>query len=421
MASATSARALHAGQTAGENHDGGASRRLPGGRPARATGRLLDLLPRLLKSETRRGTHVDSAVDDTRGSPLPYLLGTAALAALLMSGIAAANYVLAPLSYSAAALARVAEILAGGSNYAVFDLNLDMRELRRQHIARLDATPDVVILGASHWQEAHGGLLPGRRFYNAHVHRDYHEDLLAVVETLLRHDRLPKTLIMSIRDMTFAPVAGRTDTLWLTALPDYRAMVMRLGLATHAWFETRPARRWLNLLSLHAMGDNALRWLTARSWPGPVRARALPMLDMLRADGSVGWSHAHRAQFTAERARTEVQIAVAARRDQAPAIDPAAVAAVDRLLGLLSERGVRVILIHPPFHPDFYDQIKRSAYGAGLQQVAATTAGLAKAHGATAVGSFDPAVAGCTSGMYIDAEHSGPACLRRVLDQVPGL
>jgi hypothetical protein len=422
MLYATGARALHAGQTAGDDHGAGATPHLrPGAPPAWGTGRLLDRLPRLLKGKIRRGAHPDPAVDATRGRPLLYLLGTAALAALLMSGIAAANYVLAPLSYSTAAQARVAEILAGGSNYAVFDLNLDMRGLRRQHIARLDATPEVVVLGASHWQEADGGLLPGRRFYNAHVHRDYYEDLLAVVEMLLRHDRLPKTLIMSIRDMTFAPVAGRTDTLWLTALPDYRAMATRLGLASHPWFVTWPARRWLHLLSLHAMGDNALRWLTAESWPGPVRPRALPTMDVLRADGSIGWSHAHRAQFTAERARSEVRTAVAARRDQAPAIDPAAVTAVDRLLGLLSERGVRVVLIHPPYHPDFYDRIKSSAYGAGLQQVEAITGRLATAHGATAVGGFDPAVAGCTASMFIDAEHSGPSCLQRVLDQVPGL
>jgi hypothetical protein len=422
MLSATGARALHAGQRAGDDHGGGATRHLrPGARPAWGMGRLLDRLRRLLKVKTRQGAHTDPAVDTARGRPLLYLLGTAALAALLMSGIAAANYRLAPLSYSAAAQARVAEVLAGGSNYAVFDLNLDMRGLRRQHIARLDAAPEIVVLGASHWQEAHGGLLRGRRFYNAHVHRDHYEDLLAVVEMLLRHDRLPRTLIMSIRDMTFAPVAGRTDTLWLTALPDYRAMATRLGLATHAWFETWPERRWLNLLSLHAMWDSALRWLTADSWPGPVRAGALPTMDVLRADGSIGWSHAHRAQFTAERARTEVQIAVRARRDQAPAIDPAAVTAVDRLLGLLSERGVRIVVIHPPFHPDFYDRIKSSAYGAGLQRVAAIAAGLATAYGATVVGSFDPAVASCTADMYIDAEHSGPACLQRVLDQVPGL
>jgi hypothetical protein len=97
------------------------------------------------------------------------------------------------------------------------------------------------------------------------------------------------------------------------------------------------------------------------------------------------------------------------------------VTAVDRLLGLLGERGVRVVLIHPPFNPDFYERIRNSAYGAGLRAVEAQSARLARAHGAIAVGSFDPAVAGCEARMFIDAEHSGPACLQRVLDQVPGL
>ena len=248
MLSATGARALHGtGQKAGDDHGGAAIRRVPPDAARSAgTGRLIDLLRAL-------GFHGEAsaaAVDSAGRGPGLYLVATALLAALLIGALAAANYRLDPLRYSPVALARVAETLAGGSNYAVFDLNLDMRELRRQHIARLDATPEVVVLGASHWQEAHAELVQGRRFYNAHVHRDYYEDLLAVVEVLLRHDRLPPTLIMSIRDLTFQPVDRRSDTLWLTALPDYDAMAARLGIQRHSWLATRPARRWSGLLSL---------------------------------------------------------------------------------------------------------------------------------------------------------------------------
>jgi len=419
MLSATGARALYGtGQEVSDDHGGAAICSLrPGAPRSSGTGRPVDHLRPL---RPQRGASAASVGSAERG-PVLYLVATAILAALLIGALAAANYRLAPLSYSAAALARVAETLAGGSNYAVFDLNLDMRELRRQHIARLEAMPEVVVLGASHWQEAHAELLPGRRFYNAHVHRDYYEDLLAVVEMLLRHDRLPPTLIMSIRDMTFQPVDRRTDTLWLTALPDYDAMATRLGIDRHSWFATRPARRWSGLLSQSATLDNAFRRLTAGSVPGPTRARSLPTMDVLLTDGSIRWSDEHRAQFTAERARREVELALEERRNQAPQIDPAAVTAVDRLLDLLTRRGVRVILIHPPFNPAFYRRVEDSAYGAGLRRVEAVTARLAAAHGATVVGSFDPAAAGCLESMYIDAEHSSPACLQRVLDQVPGL
>jgi hypothetical protein len=355
------------------------------------------------------------------GEPLPYLLLTAILVALLMSALAVANYHLAPLSYSPAAQARVADALAAGDNYAVFDLNLDTRGLRRAHIARLSRRPDVVVLGASHWQEAHADLLPGRRFYNAHVHRDYYQDLLAVVGMLLRHDRLPKTLIMSIRDMTFLPEEQRTDALWLTALPDSNVMKARLGIAPVPWLETRPLRRWLGLLSLSTLVDNGWRWLGAATRLGPVQTRVLPTMDVLQADGSIRWSSAHRERFTPERTHNEVRKALALRKNLSLEIDEAAVTAIDRLLALLRERGVHVVLIHPPFNPDFYRQLKDTAYGAGLLRVEAITARLALAHGATHVGSFDPAIAGCSAGMFIDAEHSGPACLRRLIGLVPGL
>jgi hypothetical protein len=423
MLSETGARALlDNGQEAGDDRDDSAAirgvRPVPG--KSYGTGGLRERLRPLLGVGLRQDASTE-VVDSAGRAPVLYLVAALFLAVLLMGALAAANYCLAPLAYSASAVARVAESLAGGSNYAVFDLNLDSRELRRQHIARLDTTPDVVLLGASQWQEAHAELLPERRFYNAYVHRDYYEDLLAVVEMLLRHGRLPKTVIISIRDMTFQPVDRRTDTLWLTALPDYDAMAARLGITSHSWFETWPVRRWSGLLSLSTAVDNALRRLTAESLPGPTRARSLTTMDVLLADGSIQWSDDHRKLFTAERARREVALAVEARRNHAPQIDPGAVTAVDRLLALLRAHGVRVVLIHPPFNPAFYRQVENSAYGAGLRQVEAVTARLAAAHGATVVGSFDPAVAGCLESMYIDAEHSSPRCLRRVLDQVAGL
>ena len=87
----------------------------------------------------------------------------------------------------------------------------------------------------------------------------------------------------------------------------------------------------------------------------------------------------------------------------------------------LARRGVRTVLIHPPFNPDFYRQIEDTPYGAGLLAVEAVTARLTAAHGASVVGSFDPAVTGCVAAMFIDAEHSSPACLKRLIDLVPGL
>jgi hypothetical protein len=405
------------------------------GRPAYE--RFLEALEDLLRDRDRRRADdrrlLDRSAHDRRSTPQAqaqqpaperlrrYVATTAGLTALLMAGLALANFHLAPMTYSARRHAEVAAAFAAGDNYGVFDLNVDTRGLRRAHLARMQARPEVIVYGASHWQEAHAELLPDHNFYNAHVHRDYHEDILGLVEMLIRYDRLPETLLISIRDLTFASIASRSDYLWLTGTYDYRSMAARLDVEPAGQLEMLPERHYLGLFSLATLLDNAVRWWTAPVQPGPVRAAALPTLDVLQADGSIRWSAQHRAAFTAERRHRQVEAAFKARQAVRPEIDPAAVDAVDRLLGLLTERGVRVVLIHPPFNPEFYDRIAGTRYDLGLREVEALTRRLANTHGAIAVGSFDPAAAGCSADMYIDAEHSSPECLRRVLGQVPGL
>jgi hypothetical protein len=114
---------------------------------------------------------------------------------LTIAGVATVwngNHIYGPEMYATNGMVPAAEAFAKGENYAVFDLNLNIRRLKDETVKRLPATPDVIILGASHWQEAHKGLLPNYNFYNAHVHRDYWEDLLGVTEILVSHNRLPK-------------------------------------------------------------------------------------------------------------------------------------------------------------------------------------------------------------------------------------
>lgn len=134
-----------------------------------------------------------------------------------MAAIWSTNRSYAPEMYGLGGMAPAAEAHATGKNYAVFDLNLNIRALRDEQLKRMTKTPEVVLLGASHWQEAHKNLLPGYDMFNAHIHRDYWEDPLGMVELLERHNRLPKKLIISVRDNQFTPVELRKDFLWSPA------------------------------------------------------------------------------------------------------------------------------------------------------------------------------------------------------------
>jgi len=336
---------------------------------------------------------------------------------LVLSAIVAANWRLTPMQFSQSRMETVADTFMSGANYANWDLNIDIRGMRRAHIARLTETPELIIQGASHWQEASADLVPGVVVANAHVHRDYYEDLLAVAELLVRHDRLPKTLVLTIRDQTFLPVDRRTDSLWRYIGPEYHDMAARLGIQSHSWAEIFPFADYVGLSSLVALREKAIQYFTAPMRPGATKEDKLQTLDVLMPDGSIRWSHEHDAIFTPEWSRAHALENAAARKNAPIVIDPDGVKAIDLLVGFLTEKGVDVVLAHPPFNPIFYNEILGTEYDRGLQRVTAITARIAATHGARVIGSFNPNAVGCTKEMYIDMEHSKPVCLGRLLQQ----
>lgn len=318
-------------------------------------------------------------------------------------------------------MATAADALTAGQNYAVFDLNLNIRNLRDQMMARMSKTPDVVILGASHWQEAHVDLIKNLTAYNAHIHRDYWEDLLGATDILVRHNRLPKTLIISIRDKQFTPVSARKDYLWEPGIPFYREMADRLGIEKESYWATFPYQRIRAMFSLSMLFDNFTRWYNADERPHATSERQFQGLDTLLPDGSIVWSLKHKALFTAERAEREANSFADASIASPPQIDGAGVAAFDKLLTYLKEQGTTVYLVHPPFNPVFYDRVQGTPYMEGLAKVDAVTQQLAAAHGLKIFGDFNPHKVGCDKTMYIDAEHSNAQCLAKVLDQFNAL
>ena len=351
------------------------------------------------------------------GSPAGYAVLVFFLVALGLGAVAFANRAFAPEMYDHKAVVSNGQALARGENYAVFDLNVNIREIRDAQLAHMRATPDVILLGASHWQEAPVGLNTDQVFFNAHIHRDYYEDLLGMVDMLVRHDKLPRHLLISIRDNQFMPIAERTDHLWLPGVPYYRDMAKRLGLEPHAVWQTAPVARWRELISLQMLYGNAARWHKADERPHATLDRQFDGLDTLLPGGSIVWSRRHAAAYTPERSHSTAMAYVNARRHAPPTIDPVGVASIDRLFGFLVGRGVEVVLVHPPFNPIAYDALSTTPYIDGLRRVEALTRDLADRHGFRVIGGFDPQSVGCVSSMYIDAEHSNSECLGKVLNQ----
>ncbi len=347
-----------------------------------------------------------------------YVAILALMTGVFLCVIAFSNRMMAPWLHVDEYKERIGETLSTGMNFAVHDLNVDIRGIRQAEIAAWTAPPDIMILGASHWQEAHGDLTPGWDVFNGHVHRDYYDDFLAMVEVLIRADKMPNHLVISIRDSTFTPPELRSDALWHPFIEEFRQMEARLDLDRRPIRHDFHANALLDLFSV-PLGLSAFnRWMEKPETPGPTFATTMESLDILLSDGSIKWSKEHLRTFTFERAVRESLAMADVVKNKKHTISDDGLIAIDRLLGLLNDRGVGVTLVHPPFNPSFYAIIEGTPYEEHLERVHAITMGFAEKYGFSTASSFDPRVVGCEADMYIDAEHGRPACLKKVMTHI---
>jgi len=338
--------------------------------------------------------------------------------ALAMAAIVYGNQSYGPEMYAANGMVPAADAHAQGKNYAVFDLNLNVRALREEQLKRMTKTPELIILGASQWQEGHKELLRGMDVFNAHIHRDYWEDFPGMVELLVRYNRLPKKLIVAIRDKQFTPVDARKDWLWEPGIPAYRAMTQRLGIETESYLKTAPYHRLQALISLPMLFENFTRWYNASEHPGPTADREKQKMDVIMPDGSINWStYKKQNVFSARRTASEVDALVQTALGSPLLVDPKGVAAYESVFAYLKSQGVQVYLTNPPYNPAFYDRIVGTPYAEGVAKVEALTHKFSAEFGFPVFGNFNPHKIGCTSDMYIDAEHSNPQCLQKIFDQ----
>jgi hypothetical protein len=356
-----------------------------------------------------------------RGCPRRYVFMVVALVAAFYAAVAISNFALNPLAYNATRMQSVAETMAAGKNFATYDPNINWRALRREQIEVMTATPDVVVFGGSRWQEAYAELLPGSSVFNAHVHSDYAEDFLALVQLLDEHGRLPDTLVLSLRYIIFEPVAKREPTDWREWTFEYRRMAHRLGIDPHPVVDTLPVSHWTALFSVPDLVDRVELVAGQSEESGPTTDLVKDTLDVIGADGSLRWSRENLRRFTPQFALKDAQAKVKSNWNARPAIDRGLVDAVEKLIAYLQAKGVRVVFAQTPFHPAFYEAVEARPFGAVLGEVEQIARGWVDRYGVTVVGGFDPRRVGCPVEQFIDWHHAKPECLGNILKTVPWL
>ena len=165
------------------------------------------------------------------------------------------------------------------------------------------------------------------------------------------------------------------------------------------------------------MIERAARFL--RGARGSGELRFVSLAD--RLPESIAWSNQRMQLFTQERTHAESVAFADKRRNDPPQVDPNGVVAFEALLRFLKSKGVSVYLVSPPFNPTYYDRLKGTPYAEGLQRIEALIQKLATDHKLPLFGGFNPHKSGCTTEMFIDAEHSNEKCLQKVMDQFMAL
>jgi hypothetical protein len=344
----------------------------------------------------------------------------ASIAAATAFAIAAANWYLDPLNFSASGQSVVASQLHQGLNVQVRDPNFDFRGLRREQVRLMEQTPDIIAFAGSRFELASAALFPGRSYLNAFVHNDFIEDLFAFTQLLDANGRLPKTLILSVRFATFLPLSARQDDEWKMFWPEYRAMADKLGISKVPLTDNLPFNHTSKLFSVSLLKRQLALRFNSDEAPGTTRAASHPKFDVIRSDGSLAFSAAHQGSFTPESARAS---AVGSARKVASKanwpVDAERVAMLAPLLKYLRDKGVQVAIAITPHHPAFWNALIGTPYGNALASIEAQVSKIAAGQNAVLVGSFDPAKAGCQESSFRDYIHLDEACLHKVFGKIP--
>jgi len=203
--------------------------------------------------------------------------------------------------------------------------------------------------------------------------------------------------------------------------PEYRAMADRLGIAKNSWFDSIPVQRWSGMFYAPAVWDRLIQMHKAGAEPRATPDVQTPTLDLTGADGSLYWSKASHARFTRKFVDTQVQAELRRSVNTTPGIDPALVDAMGKTIDYLRARGVTVYLIQTPYRPNYYAAIQGKPFGNHMHHLETIAVEAARAHGAIAAGTYDPAPFGCTDDEFIDHIHPVPSCLAKVMRAIPGL
>ena len=328
---------------------------------------------------------------------------------------------------------KAAQIMLAGSNVTGLKSSFNDRLLRREYIAGMAQSADVVVSGSSRSEPITAEMagLDDGTFMNISVSGCELWDTIGLLGLMSERGMLPKTLVISLEPWMINDAyslgrykgkvsdgvyyyltehMGRTadeSLLELDALCDAQS--------TDGGFFSLPAETQREALSI-AYFQGSLKYVARGDWAKYHTAYATELDEgdtaIMRADGSYCYPAEYRSADTetvTERAREAVKEGVLGLEKLSDSFYGEGYALLCELLAALANDGVEVKLLMLPYSPEAYENSSAASTGGDRTEAFAEAerifTELADEFGLDIVGSFNPDTFGYDMSAFYDAYH----------------
>jgi hypothetical protein len=302
----------------------------------------------------------------------------------------------------------ISDILVKGHN-ADNVLNYDERALQEQMIIRLPFRPDVVVLGSSRVMELGSDFFPGKTVLNCGVSHANIHDVIAIVGLLDSMHKLPEEMLINV-DPPLICQGGTTE--WQTLLPYHSYLTGKLHLPADAGQRSLLLEKLGTLFSFEYFEDSMDFLIQRKSKHFRDVGTARPATYGRFSDGTVCYPASYTNPDT-------IKVAGDARvvgGREIVNLDPGKAKLFSTLVDYLIGRGVKVVLVMFPYHPEYYQTMNQrfenvfSSYDTLYRQ-------FARAKGIPIRGGFDAVGLGIPMVEFYDSWHCSKDAVKKVYNQ----
>jgi len=322
------------------------------------------------------------------------------------------NYGIDPdYQLSRAYIKPLVNTLKDGKN-VVGPVNLNSRILKKEWIEESDV-PDVLILGSSRTLNLTHEIFPGKTFFNASVTNGTVEDMFGFLGIYLEKNQFPREIIICVDQWLFGDRFN--DQPWLELRSEIFLFEDAAGIKgmSHWQMENDYLKDRIAKLFSGRYALRALR-LRGKSEDFFVTDSFVGNKMMILPDGARKLPARIENTSLQESEKLALQYCYSSADENFSDVQAKKIIDFGKMLQFLNDKGCRVKVFVPPYHPKAFEYYKKSPGYEGILKAEKAVIELAVQNNLTLIGSTDPGQLSLTGADFYDGVHLKKEALTRL-------